>query len=459
MHDSVFPIILAGGSGTRLWPLSRKLYPKQFIKLAEFGGTSLFQNTLKRAVEISGSKTDFRIVTNESYKFHCITQGEEIGIPVAEKNLIIEPKAKNTLAAIMLAIRSLDDDHDLALVLPSDHAIENAKAFKEAVETAIPASKESIVTFGILPDHPNTGYGYIQPKSECKSAPAPISEFKEKPDLQTAEKYVKDGYLWNSGMFLFSKETFDKELEKADEAYFSTFAKYDTVEEIFDNLPDLSIDYGLLEKTKNVKVLSADIGWTDLGSFDALEKYAKEIPSRGMVEISASNNYAYSDVPNKPIVFIDCEGLIAVDTRDALLISKKGSSQKVQQAVKILKETLPEVTESHLTVYRPWGSYTIIDEGVGFKSKRLTVLPGKRLSAQMHYHRSEHWVVVSGTAKVTVGTEERILNKGESTYIPSGTMHRLENPGRVTAHLIESQIGDYLGEDDIVRFEDDFKRK
>lgn len=178
-----------------------------------------------------------------------------------------------------------------------------------------------------------------------------------------------------------------------------------------------------------------------------------------MIEISAKNNYAYSDVPKKPVVFIDCENLIAVDTKDALLISKKGSSQKVQEAVKILKERLPAVTETHLTVYRPWGSYTIIDEGVGFKSKRLTVLPGKRLSAQMHYHRSEHWVVVSGTAKVTVGSEERILNKGESTYIPSGTMHRLENPGRVTAHLIESQIGDYLEEDDIVRFEDDFKRK
>lgn len=459
MHDSVFPIILAGGSGTRLWPLSRKLYPKQFIKLVEFGGTSLFQNTLKRAIEISGSKTDFRIVTNESYKFHCITQGEEIGIPVTEKNLIVEPKAKNTLAAIMLAIRSLDDDHDLALVLPSDHAIENARAFKEAVFNAVTTAKKSLVTFGILPDHPNTGYGYIHPTGPCETVPVAVSEFKEKPDFETAEKYVKEGYLWNAGIFLFSKEVFDNELEKADSAYFATFAKYDTVEEIFDNLPDLSIDYGLLEKTKNVSVLSADIGWTDLWSFDALEKYAREIPSTDMIEISAKNNYAYSDVPKKPVVFIDCENLIAVDTKDALLISKKGSSQKVQEAVKILKERLPSVTETHLTVYRPWGSYSIIDEGVGFKSKRLTVLPGKRLSAQMHYHRSEHWVVVSGTAKVTVGTEERILNKGESTFIPAGTMHRLENPGRVTAHLIESQIGDYLEEDDIVRFEDDYKRK
>lgn len=459
MHESVFPIILAGGSGTRLWPLSRKLYPKQFIKLAEFGGTSLFQNTLKRAVEISGNKTNFRIVTNSDYKFHCITQGEEIGIPVAEENLIIEPKAKNTLAAIMLAVRSLEKDDALALVLPSDHAIENGRAFKEAVETAVPTAKKSLVTFGILPDHPNTGYGYICPSSDCKESPAQVLEFKEKPDLQTAEKYVKDGYLWNAGIFLFSKQTFDSELEKADPAYFATFAKYDTVEEIFDNLPDLSIDYGLLEKTKNVSVLSSDIGWTDLGSFDALEKYAREIPSTSMVEISASDNYAFSDVPSKPIVFIDCESLIAIDTKDALLISKKGSSQKVQQAVKILKEKIPEVTESHLTVYRPWGSYTIIDEGTGFKSKRLTVLPGKRLSAQMHYHRSEHWVVVSGTAKVTVGDEVRILQKGESTFIPAGTMHRLENPGKVTAHLIESQIGDYLGEDDIVRFEDDYKRK
>lgn len=215
-------------------------------------------------MEVSGSKTDFRIVTNETYKFHCITQGEEIGIPVTEKNLIVEPKAKNTLAAIMLAIRSLDDDHDLALVLPSDHAIENARVFKEAVFNAVPTAEKSLVTFGILPDHPNTGYGYIRPSGNCTIKPAKVSEFKEKPDFETAEKYVKEGYLWNAGIFLFSKEVFDNELEKADSAYFATFAKYDTVEEIFDNLPDLSIDYGLLEKTKNVCVLSADIGWTDL---------------------------------------------------------------------------------------------------------------------------------------------------------------------------------------------------
>lgn len=238
-----------------------------------------------------------------------------------------------------------------------------------------------------------------------------------------------------------------------------TFAKYDTIEEIFNNLPDLSIDYGLLEKTKNVCVLAADIWWTDLWSFDALEKFSsKDGETAQVVEIGTKGNFAHSDSKNKPIVFIDCENLIAIDTKDALLISQKGSSQKVQQAVKILKERLPSVAKYHLTVYRPWGSYTIIDEDVGFKSKRLTVLPGKRLSAQMHYHRSEHWVVVSWTAKVTVGEEIRILKEGRSTFIPAGTMHRLENPWKVPAHLIESQIGDYLEGDDIVRFDDDFKR-
>lgn len=210
-------------------------------------------------MEVSGSKTDFRIVTNETYKFHCITQGEEIGIPVNEENLIVEPQAKNTLAAIMLAIRSLNDDGNLALVLPSDHAIENARAFKEAVFSASETAEKSLVTFGILPDHPNTGYGYIRPSEDCAERPAKVIEFKEKPDFETAEKYVKSGYLWNAGIFLFSKGVFDKELEKADSEYFATFAKYDTVEEIFENLPDLSIDYGLLEKTKNVSVLSVDI--------------------------------------------------------------------------------------------------------------------------------------------------------------------------------------------------------
>ncbi len=460
MNAQIFPVILAGGSGTRLWPLSRKLYPKQFIKMAEFGGRSLFQNALERAVKIAGNSHSYRIVTNTDYKFHCITQGEEIGIPVTDANLLIEPQAKSTLAAIMLAIRSLDSDDDLALVLSSDHAIKNDAAFERAVAVASDAATRSLVTFGILPDHPNTGYGYIKPSAPCKDAPAPVDAFKEKPDADTAARYIADGYLWNAGIFLFSKGVFDRELEKADPSYFAAFAKYDTLEETFRELPDLSIDYGLLEKTKNVRVLAVDIGWTDLGSFDALEKYSGGTSIHtDSIEISAAGNYAYSDSAGKPVVFIGCENLLAVDTKDALLVAQKGSSQKVQQAVKLLKERLPAVTETHQTVYRPWGSYTIIDEGTGFKSKRLTVLPGKRLSAQMHYHRSEHWVVVSGTAKVTVGEEIRILQKGESTFIPAGTMHRLENPGKVVAHLIESQIGDYLEEDDIVRFDDEYGRK
>jgi mannose-1-phosphate guanylyltransferase/mannose-6-phosphate isomerase len=479
VNEPIFPIILAGGSGTRLWPLSRKLYPKQFIQLAEFGGKSLFQKTLERAVKITGNTHSYRIVTNADYKFHCIAQGEELGIPVTEKNLVIEPEAKNTLAAIMLGVRSLENEGDLALIMPSDHAIENETAFVTAIETVTEGAKNSLVTFWIRPDHPNTGYGYIRSVGPCETASSKVAEFKEKPDFGTAEKYVNEWYLWNAGIFFFSKGVFLSELEKADPEYVATFTKYDAVQEAFAHLPNLSIDYGLLEKTENVRVLSIDVSWTDLGSFDALEEYSGKIDQRenervpGMktltaeplqipltesLQISATGNYAHSDTAWKIVVFIGCEDLLAIDTKDALLIAQKGFSQKVQEAVKILKWRLPHLTESHLTVYRPWGNYTIIDEGAGFKSKRLSVLPGKKLSAQMHYHRSEHWVVVSGVAKVTVGKEERILEKGESTFIPAGTTHRLENPGKVIAHLIESQIGDYLGEDDIVRFDDEYGR-
>jgi mannose-1-phosphate guanylyltransferase/mannose-6-phosphate isomerase len=460
MQPKIFPIILAGGSGTRLWPLSRKFYPKQFIQLPEFGGKSLFQNTLERAITIAGNSDSLRIVTSADYKFHCITQSEEIGIHLGEKNLLIEPRARNTLAAIAFAVRSLDSESDHAIVMPSDHAIENIHAFEKIVKSAMEIAETSLVTFGIKPDHPNTGYGYIHPSQNAESAPVKVIEFKEKPDLEAAEKYIRAGYLWNAGIFLFSKKIFDSELQKANPMYASVFEKQETITEIFDTLPDLSIDYGLLEKSDNVSVISADIGWTDLGSFDTLEKYVKGASfGTESIEISASGNFSHSDTPKKPIVFIGCENLLAIDTKDALLITQKGSSQKVQEAVNILKQRLPSVTENHLTVYRPWGSYTIIDEGVGFKSKRLSVLPGKKLSVQMHYHRSEHWVVVSGTAIVTVGEDRRILEKGESTFIPAGTKHRLENPGKIVAHLIESQIGDYLEEDDIVRFDDEYGRK
>ncbi len=394
MTPRIFPIILAGGSGTRLWPLSRKHYPKQFVKLPEFSGLSLFQKTLQRALLVSPSFKNLRILVGEDCKFHCFAQAEEIGIEIGEENLVIQPEPKNTLAAILLSVRSIDDGAT-ALVLPSDHVMENEKEFAHRVEAALKTAQSSIVTFGLQASEPNTGYGYIKP-SQAGDALSPVAAFKEKPSREVALEYLKSGYLWNAGIFLFSKKCFFSELRTHNPDYLAAFEASDDVSKVFKGLSDLSIDYGLLEKTKNIWVMPLPIYWNDLGSFDALEAYAqKSGKTSDVVEIDSQRNFAFTDSPRKPIVLIGTEDLLVVDTKDALLVTKKGESQKVKDALAILQKDFPGVTDAHLTVYRPWGSYTVIDQDAGFKTKRISVLPQKRLSNQMHYHRSEHWVVVS----------------------------------------------------------------
>jgi mannose-1-phosphate guanylyltransferase len=452
-------IILCGGNGTRLWPLSRTLMPKQFVKL--FAGESLFQKTVERNQKTCD--TQF-IVSNAEQYFLAVDQIEEHNqdhtkININNAKFLLEPVGRNTAPAIALACLALDAE-ELVLVTPSDHLIKDETAYLEAVEKAKSlASDNNLVTFGITPQYPEIGFGYIEADGEN------VLSFKEKPDVVTAQAYLDAGnYYWNSGMFCFKAGIFLEELQKYSPAiYESSVTAYKNAksEEMIRishddmmSIPEDSIDYAVMEKSNKVKVIPSDIDWSDLGSFESLDEEIES--SDKVININASNNLILS---SKQVAAIDIEDLIIIDTADALLVSKKGSSQKVKEVVKLLKEKNSELPNIHVTAHRPWGTYTILDESDGYKVKRIVVKPGKRLSLQKHHHRSEHWVVVSGTAIVTRGTEEYSVNANESTYIPMGEVHRLENIGKIPLVMIEAQVGEYVGEDDIVRIEDDFARE
>lgn len=451
-------IILCGGNGTRLWPLSRTLMPKQFVKL--FEGESLFQKTVERNQKACDSQF---IVSNTEQYFLAVDQIEAL---ITDQSLsqstitqyLLEPVGRNTAPAIALSCFALDAD-EIVLVTPSDHLIKDEKAYLEAVGKAKNlAEKNYLVTFGITPQYPETGFGYIEAKGEN------VLSFKEKPDATTAQMYIDAGnYYWNSGMFCFKAGIFLEELQKhSPDIYETSLVAYnnaksdDMIRITHDDMmtiPEDSIDYAVMEKSDKVKVIPSDIDWSDLGSFESLDE---EIDSSdSVINIDASNNLILS---SKQVAAIDVDDLIIIDTADALLVSKKGSSQKVKKAVKQLKEKNSELPNIHVTAHRPWGTYTILDESNGYKVKRIVVKPGKRLSLQKHHHRSEHWIVVSGTAVVTRGTEEYSVKANESTYIPMGEIHRLENVGKIPLVMIEAQVGEYVGEDDIVRLKDDFKR-
>lgn len=452
-------IILCGGNGTRLWPISRTLMPKQFVKL--FNDESLFQLTVRRNSSICNQQF---IVSNAEQYFLATDQLE--ALESTQNSFLLEPIGRNTAPAIALACFALDTE-EIVLVSPSDHLIKDERNYIKVLKRAKElAEQNNLVTFGITPQYAETGYGYIESSGE------EVLAFHEKPDTKKAQKYVDAGnFYWNSGMFCFKAGIFLEELQKySPDLYLASKTAYDNAKindmirisyEDMQNIPEDSIDYAVMEKSQKVKMVASDIGWSDLGSFDALDE---ELPkdhngntqSEHLYSIDAKNNFVYAK--DRAVALVDIEDLIVVDTADALLISQKGASQKVKEVVKQLKEGESELHHIHLTAHRPWGTYTVLETNEKYKIKRIIVQPGKRLSLQKHFHRSEHWIVVSGTALVTVENKEFLLKPNESTYIPIGEIHRLENPGKVDVVLIEAQVGSYLGEDDIVRIQDDFKR-
>jgi len=451
-------IILCGGNGTRLWPISRTLMPKQFVKL--FDQKSLFQLTVQRNSKICDSQF---IVSNAEQYFLALDQLDEL--EQINNRYLLEPVGRNTAPAIALACMACDKN-EIILVTPSDHLIKNQVEYEKILSQAKElAEKNNLVTFGITPTFAETGFGYIESKG------LDVKAFHEKPDLDTAKKYLEAGnYYWNSGMFCFKAEVFLNELQKyspeifeACKKAYNNSSKNEIIRIKYEdmmNIQEESIDYAVMEKSNIVKVIPSDIQWSDLGSFDALyDELPKDIDNNTVnsnyVNVNSKNNLIYGN--SRTIATVDINDLIIVDTGDALLISKKGSSQKVKQIVKEIRKS-SELHNIHLTGHRPWGTYTVLEDTPGYKIKRIEVKPGKRLSLQKHFHRNEHWIVVSGTATVTVGEEIKLIRPNESTYIKMGEIHRLANDGKIPVVLIEAQIGEYTGEDDIVRIEDDFER-
>lgn len=446
-------VVLCGGNGTRLWPLSRTLYPKQFNKL--IGERSLFQMTLERNRTLCN---DTLIVSNEEQYFLALDHIEELGYQDAK--FLLEPIGRNTAPAIALACMMADEE-ELVLVTPSDHIVKNHQEYSKCVKDAMSiAETGAIVTFGIHPEYPETGYGYIEANGYD------VVSFKEKPDLTTAEHYIEQGnFYWNSGMFLFKAGVFLNELKnhsadifESSRQAFESAKTYEYITRIqkedMIQIPSDSIDYAVMEKSTCVKMIPAQIGWSDLGSFEALYQELPKDESGNTLgasynQVNSNNNLIISK--DRCVATVDVQDLIIVDTPDALLISKKGSSQDVKLVVEQLKQNHSPLCDNHTTAYRPWGNHTVLDYEDNYKIKKVVVKPGQKLSTQMHFHRNEHWIVVSGTALITVNGNTSLLRKNESTFIRMGDEHSVENPGKIDLHLIEVQVGEYVEEDDVVR--------
>ena len=465
----IIPIILAGGSGTRLWPLSRKIHPKQFISLVN--ETSLFQDTLTR---LPKEALDPIVICNEDHRFLVAEQAREINVTL--NSIILEPIGRNTAPAIALAaIKVLNDfENPILIVLAADHKIENKSAFHDAIKIAHKlAENNKLVTFGIIPQSAETGYGYIEIEKKDKAEYFDIKSFVEKPNQKNAINFLNSGnYLWNSGMFMFNASIYLSELNKFEPEILTSckkslsnefkdleFIRIDKKE--FCKSPNQSIDYAVMEKTNKAKVVPLDAGWSDVGSWDALMDSKIKDSLGNVVEGDVTldqvkNSYLYST--NRLVAASNIADLIVIDTQDALLVTTRDNSLSIKNIVKKLKKNKRTEIENHRKVYKPWGYYDSIDTGYNFQVKRILVNPGAKLSLQKHLHRAEHWVVVSGVAKITCGKKIYNLEKNQSTYIPKGEIHRLENIENYPLEIIEVQTGNYLGEDDIIRLKDDYQR-
>ncbi|MGH1357971.1 MAG: mannose-1-phosphate guanylyltransferase/mannose-6-phosphate isomerase [Burkholderiaceae bacterium] len=474
---TIIPVILSGGSGTRLWPVSREAYPKPFIRLAN--GPSLLQRVLGRCAPLC--EDSIYIVTNEAYGFK--TREEATGVAgLGAKNVhqVLEPAGRNTAPAIGLAaLNATENGEDpILLVLPADHLIPDEAAFQASARQAAQiAETGKIVLFGIQPTAPETGFGYIELGQEDRDGSHAVRRFVEKPDLDRATEFLAAGnFVWNSGMFCFKAsaiiaalDEYSPELMKAVREVWTAGRKASPTGEsevrfdpkAFMTMPDISIDYAVMEKATNIALVKAGFHWSDIGSWKAV---AEQLPADAdgntsvgeHMLVDARNTHVQSD--SRLIAAVGVENLLIVDTPDAVLVASKDASQQVKEVVAKLKNTGHSAATLHRTVARPWGTYTVLHEGPRFKMKEIVVKPEQTLSLQMHHHRAEHWIVISGTAKVSCDDETRMVYGNESTYIPIGAKHRLENPGKVDLMLIEVQCGDYVGEDDIVRFDDRYGR-
>ena len=465
----MIPVILSGGSGTRLWPLSRGQYPKQFLPLVS--SHTMIQETVLRLDGLNGLQAPIA-VCNEDHRFMMAEQLWEIRVKPAA--IILEPVGKNTAPAVAMAALTAASEDDILLVLPADHVIADLTAFHQAIVQANALAEQGfLVTFGIVPTEPETGYGYIKRDTLQHGSAFGVAAFVEKPDAETARRYLDSGdFYWNSGMFAFKAGTFLSELEKFNpkmlascrQALKSSICDLDFVrldKALFSACPADSIDYAVMEKTDKAVVIPLDAGWNDVGSWSALWDVTDKDASGNAISgdvLTVDTRNSFIHAQNKLVAVIGVHDLIVIETADAVMIAPKDRVQEVKEIVAQLKERGRSEADVHRKAYRPWGHYDLVDRGERHQTKRIVVKPGGKLSVQRHHHRAEHWVVVKGTALVTKGDEKLLITENESTYIPLGIIHCLENPGVIPLEIVEIQSGSYLGEDDIVRFDDQYGR-
>lgn len=473
--NPLIPVILSGGAGTRLWPVSRRAHPKPFMELVD--GETLAEKTLLRARTVAGDSPVIT-VTSRDYYFYTRDLYAALDKTVGGEQFLLEPMGRNTAPAIALAamhVRDSAGEDASLLVMPADHLIADLASFEASVREAEQLSNEGyLVTFGIYPTHAETGYGYIrQGESLTENGGFKVAEFVEKPDEATAIKYLESGeYHWNSGMFCFQAKTFLKSLERhAPDVYAAarlvwetTDKSHDPIEfpaELFSRCPSISVDYAVMERADNTAVVASDFGWSDIGSWKAISELYESDEAGNRIQgkaVLVGSTDCFVQSSEKIVAAVGVKDLVIVETGDAVLVADRHQAQDVKEVVTQLADLKHEAVEFHKTVHRPWGSFTILEDAPDCKVKRLVVKPGQVLSLQKHHRRAEHWTVIRGTAKIRLGDEEFMLEANQSTYVPVETLHRLENPGDEDIHLIEVQTGDYFGEDDIERFEDVYGR-